>query len=316
MADKGAILLASGDWDPEPWADAVRRFDPARSIAIWPDRPNPDAIRYVMAWKPPVEAFRALSGLQAIFSLGAGVEHIVGLDPLPDVPIVRVVNEDLTGRITEWVVLQVLLHHRRQLAYLDLQRRVEWKELRQPAANEVRVGILGLGVLGRDSARILVEMGFQVAGWSRSPKAVSGIDTFSGSEGLNALLARTDILISLLPLTPDTDGILAMPLFEKLDGGALGAPVLINAGRGGLQVEADIARALAEGTLGGASLDVFEVEPLPPESPLWSAPDLVITPHCAGWSNPEALVRQMLEQIAAFEAGESLANVVDRTAGY
>ena len=161
--------------------------------------------------------------------------------------------------------------------------------------------------------RCLVALGFQVAGWSRRQKAVPGVESFHGDTGLDPFLARTDILVALLPLTPETPGVLSMPLFAKLarDGG-LGGPVLINAGRGGLQVEADIVRAIGHGVLIGASLDVFETEPLDPASPLWGFENVVVTPHCAGWSDPIELTRQIMEQIAAFEAGRPLRNVVDR----
>lgn len=311
------ILVASGPWDPEPWAEAVRTIDPARPVHIWPDLPDGRAVRYVMAWHPPEAALAALPGLDVIFSLGAGVEHVLSRRSLSDVPVVRIVSDDLTERMTEWVTLQVLLHHRQQRRYDRLQRERRWHELRQPAASEVRVGIMGMGVLGTSAADVLVRLGFQVAGWSRRPKSIRGVESFHGEAALDPFLARTDILVVLLPLTPETRGLLAMPLFRKLArDGALGGPVLINAGRGGLQVEADIVRAIEEGVLIGASLDVFETEPLDPGSPLWAMENVVVTPHCAGWSDPRELTRQIMDQIAAFEAGRPLRNVVDRGASY
>ena len=314
---RGGILVASGPWDPVPWAGAARAIDPTRSVSIWPDLVDPSAVRYVMAWHPPEEALAALPNLAAIFSLGAGVEHILSRGNLPDVPVARIVSADLTNRMTEWVALQVLMHHRQQRRYDRLQRAREWHELRQPAASEVRVGVMGMGMIGRDAAGVLVRLGFQVAGWSRRPSAVEGVESFHGTAGLDPFLARTDILVVLLPLTPQTRGILAMPLFRKLArDGALGGPVLVNAGRGGLQVEGDIVEALGEGVLIGASLDVFETEPLDPASPLWAMDDVVVTPHCAGWSDPVELTQQIMGQIAAFEAGEALRNVVDRDASY
>lgn len=313
----GGILVASGPWDPVPWAAAVRAIDPARPVFIWPDLPDAGAVRYVMAWHPPEEALAALPNLAAVFSLGAGVEHVLSRKTLPGVPVTRIVSDDLTGRMTEWVTLQVLVHHRQQRQYDRLQRERRWHELRQPAASEVRVGIMGMGILGASAAKVLVELGFQVAGWSRRPKAIPGVESFHGDAGLDPFLARTDILVVLLPLTPETQGLLAMPLFRKLArDGALGGPVLINAGRGGLQVEADIVRAIEEGVLIGASLDVFETEPLDSTSSLWAMENVVVTPHCAGWSDPMELTRQIMEQIAAFEAGRSLRNVVDPVTSY
>lgn len=317
QASPDGILIASGPWDPTPWAEAVRSLDLARPVFVWPDLPDANAVRYVMAWHPPEEALAALPNLDVVFSLGAGVEHVLSRRTLPDVPVARIVSDDLTERMTEWVVLQVLMHHRQQRRYDRLQGERRWHELRQPAASEVRVGIMGMGVLGTSAVKVLVALGFKVAGWSRRPKAIEGAESFHGEGGLDAFLARTDVLVVLLPLTPETRGILSMPLFRRLArDGALGGPVLINAGRGGLQVEADIVRAIGEGVLIGASLDVFETEPLDPASPLWGFDNVVVTPHCAGWSDPVALTRQILEQIAAFEAGRPLRNVVDRDASY
>ena len=156
-----------------------------------------------------------------------------------------------------------------------------------------------------------------MAGWSRSRQTMPGLDAFAGTEELPTFLARTDILVVLLPLTEATRGILNRDLFGKLaQDGAMGAPILINAGRGGLQSEADILAALEDGTLGGASLDVFEPEPLRAESPLWLHPTVIITPHVSADSTPDGLVFGVLKDIAAFEAGEKLPNEVDRTTGY
>jgi len=312
-----AILVSSGNWPPEPWAEAARAVDPKRPVFVWPDVPDPAAIGYVMAWRPAPESLIGLPNLKLILSLGAGVEGIVLRDDLPDVPVVRIVSDDLTARMTEWVVLQVLLHHRQQLAYGRQQRDHEWRELRQPAASDVRVGIMGMGVLGQAAARVLGGLGFRIAGWSRTPKDLPDIDCHAGDEALDAFLSQTDILVCLLPLTHATRGILSMALFEKLArNGPLGGPVVINAGRGGLQVEADIVTAIERGVIAGASLDVFESEPLDPASPLWRLDDVVITPHVAAFSDPAELVGQILDQIAAYEAGRPLRNLVNRAAGY
>jgi glyoxylate/hydroxypyruvate reductase A len=317
LTTKGAILVTCDPWPAEPWVAAARAADPERPVFVWPNLPDPVAIRYAMAWRPPEGMLASLPNLVAIFSLGAGVDHIVLQKGLPDVPIVRIVSDDLTQRMTEWVALQVLTHHRRAPAYARQQAARTWKELPQPRAAQVRVGIMGMGVLGRDAAEVLVRLGFRVAGWSRRPTTVAGVEAFAGADGLDPFLARTDILVCLLPLTKETRGILAMPLFAKLArDGVLGGPVVINAGRGGLQVEADIVRALAEGVLAGASLDVFEEEPLPASSPLWTMPNVVITPHAAAASAPKELVPLMIEQMAGYEAGLPLTNVIDRVAMY
>ncbi len=312
-----AILIATTGWDQEAWAAPIRAAEPSRPICLWPDVPDPAAVGYALVWNPPSGFFAGLPNLRAIFSTGAGVDHIIFRDDLPNVPIVRMVKADLTKRMTEWVTLQVLRHHRQQRSYAAHQAEHRWQELRQPAASEVRVGIMGMGVLGRDSAEVLVRLGFQVAGWSRRPSKVAGVQSFHGKDQLDAFLARTDILVSLLPLTPETRGILSMPLFRKLArDGKTGGPVLINAGRGKLQVEVDIVAALDQGVLKGASLDVFETEPLPAASPLWGRGDVFITPHSAGWSSPDALAGDIHRQILAFEGGAPLANVVDRATSY
>jgi glyoxylate/hydroxypyruvate reductase A len=312
-----AILVATGPWPPEPWVTPIRQAEPDRPIHVWPDVPDPRAIRYVLAWKTPAEALRGFPNLEIIFSLGAGVDHIIFQSGLPDVPIVRVVSPDLTQRMTEWVTLQVLLHHRHQKIYDRQQVEHRWKELKQPAASAVRVGMMGLGVLGRDAAEVLVRLGFRVAGWSRRPTTVEGATVFSGAAGLDPFLARTDILVCLLPLTPETRGILALPLFRKLaQDGVLGGPIVINGGRGGLQVEADIVTAIEAGILKGATLDVFETEPLPASSPLWDLPNVVITPHAAAASTAEAIAPEIYRQILAYEAGEPLRNLVDRKTSY
>jgi glyoxylate/hydroxypyruvate reductase A len=320
MTDRNSlpgVLVAAGPWDAEPWAAPFRVDQPARPVHVWPDLPDPSAIHYLLAWKPPTEVFAQLPNLKAIFSLGAGVDHIVGVPGLPDVPIARIVDPDLSARMNEWVVLQVLLHHRRHLAYAAQQKAHRWRELRQPTADQVRVGIMGFGELGQASAEILARLGFRVAAWSRTPKQANGIETFAGEAGLGPFLARTDILVCLLPLTPDTRGILNRSLFEQLaQDGPLGGPVIINGGRGGLQIAGDILSALDDEILIGASLDVFEPEPLPSESPLWDRSEIVITPHVAASSEPSILADGIRQHILDFEAGQPLRNLVDRNRHY
>jgi glyoxylate/hydroxypyruvate reductase A len=233
------------------------------------------------------------------------------------VPVVRIVDPDLTMRMTEYVVLHVLMHHRRQRLYDAQQRERVWREHAQAPASAVAVGVMGLGVLGRAAAVALRSLGFRVAGWSRTPKTLPDIESFHGGAGLDAFLRRTEILVCLLPATPATQGMLDLELLRKLkrDGAASGA-YLINAARGALQVDADILAALAEGSLAGATLDVFASEPLAPASPLWHHPKVTITPHNAAASDPRALVANVLRQIERFEQGLPLEHVVDRALGY
>ncbi|SMF38808.1 glyoxylate/hydroxypyruvate reductase A [Xaviernesmea oryzae] len=272
--------------------------------------------RYAVIWKPEPDLFQRAPKLEVLFSGGAGVDHILAMPGLPDIPVVRFVDESLTTRMSEWVVLQALSHLRQVPAYLKQQRQRQWRELSQPEAKELTVGVMGLGVLGLDSVRKLKVMGFDVVGWSRSRKTIEGIETFD-SGGLDAFLGRTDILVGLLPLTPDTRGIFDASLFSRLrQGGALGKPVFINAGRGGSQVEADLVAALENGILGGALLDVFEKEPLPADSPLWAMENVIVTPHAASASDVRALFRNAEAQMDRYEAGEPLQHLVDRKTGY
>ena len=236
---------------------------------------------------------------------------------MPDVPLVRVAVDDLTSRMTEYVVLHVLMHHRQELYLRESQRAKRWAPKSQWPANAISVGIMGLGVLGADAAGVLQHIGFRVAGWSRSERKIDGVDCFHGAAGLDAFLRRTDILVCLLPLTPDTRHVLNRAVFAKLNRSSpMGAPVLINAGRGGLQNEADILACLDDGTLGAASLDVFAQEPLPADSPFWTHPKVVLTPHNAADTDPDEISKYVARQIERYEAGGALENVVDRRRGY
>lgn len=273
-------------------------------------------VRYALVWKPDGKLFNRLPDLEVLFSVGAGVDHIFQADFLPDVPIVRFVDHTLTTRMSEWVCLQCLMHLRQQRAYDRQQRERLWQELPQPQASEVTVGIMGMGQLGQDSARKLKALGFDVVGWSRSGGPVEGIDVYDAA-GLDAFLARTHVLVGLLPLTRETRGIFNRGIFSRLQRHEeIASPVFINGGRGGSQVEADIVACLEDGTLGGVSLDVFEEEPLSAESPLWGFEQAILTPHAAAVSDIEALGRYVSNQITRFEAGQELENVVDRSLGY
>ena len=312
-----SLIVASAS-DAAVWVEHLRRNLPGRSIRCWPDDVgDPAEVAYICAWKAPPGALGRFPNARVVFSLGAGVDHILADPALPKLPLVRIVDADLTQRMTEYVTLHTLMIHRRQRAYDAQQKARVWHELAQPAARDVAVGIMGLGVLGKDAAEVLRRIGFRVAGWSRSPKTIAGIETFDGAAGLDAFLARTEILIALLPLTAATRGILALPLLRKLNrDGALGGAHLINAGRGGLQIDADILMALDQGVLASATLDVFQTEPLPNDSPLWTHPRVTITPHNAAWSNPAALAEGIARQIARFEAGQPLEGLVDTASGY
>lgn len=312
-----AILLAFSGSQAGEWLEQLRRHAKGRELRLPGEAGNPADVAYACVWNAPHGLLAQFSNLKAVINLGAGVDHLLADPTLPDVPVARVAHDDLTQRVAGYVVLHVLMHHRRQRLYDVQQRERLWRELPQPAAGDVAVGVMGLGVIGSEAADALSRLGFRVAGWSRTRKNVLGIETFHGAAGLDAFLARTEILVCLLPRTPETEGILNLALLRKLRrDGAAGGAFLINAGRGQLQVDADIVAALDEGTLAGATLDVFPQEPLPPASPLWSNPKVTVTPHNAGDISPAVFAPHVIEQIERFERGLPLENAVDRVRGY
>lgn len=320
--NKGALaLLVHGgteNWSPQRWKNRFDDVCEGRRVLQLPDTTfDPAEVQYAAVWKPHPGELAAFPNLRVIFNLGAGVDALMADTSLPDVPLVRVAVDDLTERMTEYVVLHVLMHHRQELYLRESQRAKRWAPKSQWAAGAISVGIMGLGTLGADAAGMLRQIGFRVAGWSRSPRLIDGIDCFDGAPGLEPFLRRTDILVCLLPLTPDTQHVLNRDLFAQLNRNSpLGAPVLINAGRGGLQNEPDILQCLDDGTLGGASLDVYTTEPLPSDSRFWTHPKVVLTPHNAADTDPDEISKYVARQIERFEAGGTLENVVDRKRGY
>jgi glyoxylate/hydroxypyruvate reductase len=313
-APHGRVLLSVTGFNPRRWFEGLSA---KREVVLEPDGPDDPTIRFAVVWKHRRGVLARLPNLKVIFSVGAGVDHIFADPKLPDVPVVRVVADNLSQHMVEYVTWRVLDHHRQGFAYRVQQQRRVWHEPPQPAATDVSVGIMGLGQLGRAAAERLLAIGFRVNGWSRTDRPMEGVANWHGNEGMAPFLAATDILVVLLPLTPATEGMVDLTLLKKLRrDGALGGPILINAGRGKLHKEADILAALEDGTLKEASLDVFETEPLPKTSPLWKHPKVFVTPHAAATSDPTHLVPLILEQMARFDRGEELENVVDSQAGY
>lgn len=307
------LLFASHADRDDWWRETLLAEMPDLDFRTWPETGNVAEIDYALVWKPETGLLAGLPNLRAIFSLGAGVDHIFADRELPGgVPICRVVNPNMALRMREWVVMHVLMHHRRHREYDRQQKSHEWRELPQPHAGERRVGVMGLGELGGDAARHLAILGFDVAGWSRTPKTIDGVTGFHGAGGLKDFLARTEILVCLLPLTPATEGIVDAELLSGLPKGA----TFINAGRGGHVVEEDLLAALDSGQITEATLDVFRTEPLPPESRFWDHPRVTVTPHIAAFSDPRALVDQVIGNIRRDRAGEPLLNTVDPKRGY
>jgi glyoxylate/hydroxypyruvate reductase A len=308
-----AILFCSTVDSAARWRAEIAGLMPGREFRVWPEIGDPAAIDCALVWRPPFGLLASLPNLRLILSLGAGVDQLLRDPQLPQgVPVVRLVDPYLAAAMSEFVTLGVLRLHRRDLAYLAQQRARQWFELEQKNASERPVGILGFGAIGQQAGRMLRGLGFPVAGWSRGAKSVPGFAAFAGPDGLAALLARSEILVCLLPLTAETEGVLNAATFAQLPRGA----GIVNAGRGGHLVEADLIPALDSGQLSGAVLDVFRGEPLAPEHPFWAHPRILVTPHVAGVTNPATAAPILAEALRRFEAGLPVANIVDPARGY
>lgn len=295
------------------WRKAFEKQMPTLDLRMWDEPGDIADIEYAMVWKPPRGVLRGFPNLKAIFSIGAGVDHLFSDTELPEgVPVVRMVEPELTRGMTEYAVLHVLRHHRRQHEMEGNQRDRKWELISGPTAPSRRVGVMGLGELGRAAALALAALEFDVAGWSRTPKDIPGVECFHGDFAKDAFLARSEILICLLPLTAETEGILNAELFDRLPRGAS----VINAARGGHQIEDDILAALDSGQLSEATLDVFRQEPLPGDHHFWRHPRVTITPHNASLTDPDGAVRQVAENIQRIRRGEPPSNIVDPKMGY
>lgn len=294
------------------WAELFARKMPALPFRIWPDIGDPREVRYLAAWQPPDDLASRFPNLEVLFSTGAGTDHFdYSLIPAT-LPVVRMVEAGIVNGMVEYVMMAVLSIHRDWRRYIEQQRAGDWKAQRVVPAASRRVGVLGLGVLGRAVLASLTGLGFSCAGWSRSPQEIDGVDCHAGAEGLQAFLARTDILICLLPLTDSTRGILAKPLFDRLPHGA----TVINVARGGHLVQQDLLDALDQGRVANAILDVCEPEPLPSDHPFWRHPKVMLTPHIASMTQPETAVEAVLDNLRRHRAGLPMTGRVDRTRGY
>ncbi|HEX7852279.1 MAG TPA: glyoxylate/hydroxypyruvate reductase A [Sphingobium sp.] len=273
---------------------------------------DPAAIRYLATWTPPADLLSRYPGLDVLFSTGAGVDQFdMSLLP-PQVSLVRLVEKHLIDGMVEYVSAAVLSLHRDFHAYALAQKEMRWEELPVTAAPQRRVSILGAGELGRAVIERLAAFGFQLAAWSRSPRTIANATHYAGADGLNAMLAATDVLICLLPLTARTTGILCRNLFDQLPKGA----TLINVGRGGHLVEGDLLSALDDGQLSQAILDVVNPEPLPASHPFWRHPNIFLTPHIASVTDPEGAARAMIGNIRRHRNEEPMEGLVQRDAGY
>ncbi len=294
------------------WAELLASKMPELPFRIWPDIGDPREVRFLAAWQPPVELSTQFPNLEVLFSTGAGTDQFDFSTIPATLPVVRMVESGIIDGMVEYVTLAVLSIHRDWRTYLNQQRDKTWTAHQVYPARSRRVGVLGLGTLGRAVLERLRAFGFSCAGWSRSAQHIYGVECHAGPDGLRDFLARTDILICLLPLTDSTRGILSRPLFDQLPHGA----TVINVGRGGHLVQDDLLRALDAGQLSAAVLDVCEPEPLPPEHPFWAHPQVVLTPHIASMTQPETAVDTVVDNLRRYRQGLPMVGLVDRARGY
>jgi glyoxylate/hydroxypyruvate reductase len=296
----------------EQWARFFAQKAPDIPFRLWPDIGDAASVRYLAAWQPPENPTSTLPNLEVVFSVGAGIDQF-DLSGVPaHVPVVRMIEPGIVEGMVEYVTQAVLTIHRDLFDYAAQQRERVWRELPvQPAASR-RIGALGLGVLGTAVLERLRLFGFACAGWSRSPHTLEGIECYAGADTLDAFLARTDILVCLLPLTPATRGLLGRKTFDALPAGAS----LINVGRGPHLNQDDLLDALKSGLLRNAILDVTDPEPLPATHPLWTHPRVRITPHIASATRPDTAVDVVLDNIRRHRAGLPMIGQIDRGQGY
>lgn len=308
------VVKSGGPSAVADWQAAFREFAPDLPVHWWDDPAvDPAAIRYAVVWDPEPGRLAALPNLRVIFGSGAGVDFILRDPALPKLPIVRCVPPEATQRMGEfvcWSVLSLMKDARRMALG---QAQAHWDYFEMPYnASEKTVGIMGLGAMGTHAAEMLRGMGIPLVAWSRTRKSVEGVTCYAGEEERDAFLARCDVLVCLLPATPETQGIIGTPLLARLPRGA----GLVNVGRGVQQKLDDILAALDSGQLSGAVLDVFDPEPLPDGHPAWSHPRLIVTPHVASTPSRRDRARYIAGLIAAHERGEALPNLFDPARGY
>jgi glyoxylate/hydroxypyruvate reductase A len=271
-------------------------------------------VDYAVSFRPPPGLLASLPRLKAVFSLGAGVDGFL-MDPnFPKhIPLIRFVDTTLSREMAQYAAMHVLMQHRSVHFFEAAQRERKWRQRMLPrATDETRVGILGLGEIGAVCAERIRDHGFSVSGWSRTRKSVDGVKSYADADELGAFLGTCDYLVCVLPLTPDTRHILNAKTFAQMPKGGY----VINIARGGHVNEPDLIAAIDSGHLSGATLDVFETEPLPEASPIWTHPKIIATPHIAAITHPGAATRSVIAGIAAIERGEAPKNVVDMTRGY
>ena len=308
-----AVFISKRPDEAAFYRDLIAKTIPGFRLHVWPDVPDPAIVDSALAWQPPPDFAARLPALRLLCNLGMGVDYLMEQCALPpDIAIARLVDPNMVEQMAEYAIYGALHFHRLMPAYEALQRERRWDELPLPHTAERRIGVLGMGTIGVDIARKLAALGFPVAGWTATRRSEPGVESFAGDAERAAFLARTDILVCVLPLTPKTRGILDAKAFATLPKGAY----VINIARGAHVVESDLLAALDAGQIAGAMLDVVAQEPLLADDPLWSHPRVKITPHIAGLTNPFTAAAQIGENIRRLRAGEPILNRVDARRGY
>lgn len=295
------------------WVDHLSSLLPDWEVRKVDDFEDPATVDYVVVWKPPTGLIAGFPKLKATVSIGAGVDHVLADPDYPrHIPIIKTIGDDLTQRMREYVALHVLRFHRELPTLAVANSEARWQQIVVPPATGRTVGVMGLGILGRAAAQTLIDLGFQVRGWSRGGTDMAGLASFAGTDRLQEFLETCKILVCLLPLTPQTKGILNADLFAALPRGAR----IINAARGQHLVESDLLEALGSGQIASATLDVFDVEPLPTEHPFWRHPDILVTPHVASLIDPASGGRIIARNLVAFEQTGTAPHIADSSRGY
>ncbi|MCG8417842.1 MAG: glyoxylate/hydroxypyruvate reductase A [Proteobacteria bacterium] len=295
------------------WVDHLSSLLPGWDVRASEAFDDPARVDYAVVWKPPAGLIARFPNLKATVSIGAGVDHILA-DPLypRHIPIIKTVGDDLTQRMREYVALHVLRFHRELPALEQANVEAQWRQIIVPPATRRKVGIMGLGPLGRAAAKTLIDLGFQVSGWSKRGAHIQGLRSFTGTTQLEGFLDKCEILVCLLPLTPETQGILNAELFAALPRKAC----IINAARGQHLVEDDLLHALETGHIASATLDVFKNEPLPPDHAFWSHPNILVTPHVASLIDPASGGEIIASNLRRFEETGTAPHIADCGRGY
>ena len=307
-----AILLYNGEYGTDDWLEALQTQLPDESFYLYPDIPDKTLIEYAAVWDIPAGELASYPNLKAILILGAGGDFLLKDARLPKVPIVRLVDETVVQDMTQYCLYWVTHYYRHFDSYARQQRGHQWQRKEYPPMNDYRVGVLGLGAIGSQVARSLTDAGYTVSAWVRTARETDGLTLFCGADEFSAFMSNLDILINVLPLTPDTDAFLNVERLSHLPRGAK----VINISRGAVLDEQALKTLLDTEHLGGAALDVFANEPLSSQSWMWQHPKVNVTPHSSGQTFARSAAKSLVKNIHRLKRGEAPFPLFDRKSGY